>query len=244
MAPAPSEEFSLFRIQEDGSRLEYKLRVRLMRPEENFAILADAQAFAKRLKETPTDYGDIYREAQAVELLTRALCHPEVQERTDGTKHYRPLFVTSQQLRESFTENEMAVCLNMYEVTKAKYSPVEQFDADQIDVWAARLSDAALGPFFLSQLDSEAWPELLMSLARVVRQQSEKLGLQLPSLLGTSESDPPNSDPGTGGSTESATVSWNADEQTPIPSEHSLTKQEAAKEVERVKSKARGKQKK
>lgn len=203
MAPSPSAPFVISRIGNDGKRTEHQLRVRVLRASENIACISAAQKFAKANGELGKEYGDVYREAQAHEILTRALCMSQERERSDGTRYYPPVFVTSDQLRDSFTENEIALSLNAYEVVKAQFSCIESWAPEELDLWAARLSDTLLGPFFLSGLDSSHWPAALLSLAQEVRALRESLGRPLPSLRDSSESSLESSESGTGGSTSS-----------------------------------------
>lgn len=233
-APAPSEPFSLFRVQPDGTRKEYKLRVRMLRSEETIACLKAAQAYAKQNGEISTEYGDIYKESQAAELIAKSLCRPEPRTMVEGSRstgmregvqYYPQLFTSSAQLRASFTENEIAACLNAYEVVKAKYRCTDSFEPAEIDKWAARLSDTLLGPLWLSRLDSAHWPALLMSLASRVTSLSESLGLPLSSSETSSESSPETSGSGTGGSTPSPFVQSN--ELGKLPEDSLLTKAEA-----------------
>lgn len=234
-SPAPSEAFSLFRVQPDGSKKEYKLRVRLLRVEETIACLRAAQAYAKSNAELPAEYGDIYKESQAVELIARALCRPEPRNLVEGSvkaggmregvSYYPQLFTSAAQLRASFTENEIAVCLNAYEVVKAKYRCTESFEPAELDKWAARLSDTLLGPLWLSRLDSAHWPALLTCLAQRVVSLSESLGLP-PLTSEPSSTSPPDASPdGTGGSTPSPHVQSSSGER--LPDDRLLTKAEA-----------------
>lgn len=224
-SPAPSEAFSLFKVKEDGSKVEFRLRMRLLRTEETIAALKEAQEYAQKNGEVSKDYGDIYKESQAVALITRALCRSDMREMPNGMRYYPQLFTSSQQLRASFTENEIAVCLNQYEVTKAKYRCFESFEPEELDKWAARLSDTLLGPLWLGRLDSAHWPALLMSLAQRVRALSESLGLPLSTTDGSSESSQETSPSGTGGSTPSPSVVSSGGEK--LPEDRLLTKEEA-----------------
>lgn len=230
-SPAPSEPFSLFRVQPDGSKKEFPLRMRLLRVEETIDCLREAQAYAKANAEIGKEYGDIYKEAQAVALIARALCHAKSRRMTnkagssEGPEYYPQLFTSSAQLRSSFMAHEIAVCLNAHEVVQAKYRCVESFSPEELDKWAARLSDAFLGPLFLARLDSSHWPALLTCLAQRVQLLSESLGQPLPSLLDTSASNPESSDSGTGGSTPSPHVVSSEGET--LPDDRLLTRDEA-----------------
>jgi hypothetical protein len=201
--------------------------MRLLRVEENLEAIREAQAFARERGEVSKEYGDIYREAQAVEVVRRAMCMPDEVDRPDGTKFYRPLFISSEQLRQSFTENEMAICLNAYELVKAQFRCVKSFDPEEINNWAARLSDTLLGPFSLSQLDSSHWPALIMALASRVRVLSDQIGQPLPSSLDSTESDPENSGNTIGGSTSAPYVSLSDSSGNSVPNEKLLTRAEA-----------------
>jgi hypothetical protein len=225
MTPAPSEAFSLFKVQEDGSKKEFRLRMRLLRSEETIACLREAQEYARSKGEVSKEYGDIYKEAQAVALIARALCHPNTRTLPNGTPYYPQLFTSAAQLRASFTENEISVCLNQYEVTKAKYRCMESFSPEDVDKWAARLSDTMLGPLFLGRLDSSHWPALLTCLAQRVQSLSESLGLPLPNSRDSSESPPSSSGDGTGGSMPSPHVVTSAGEK--LPEDSLLSKDEA-----------------
>src|SRR5262249_54098728 len=152
-------------------------RARLLREEETIAALREAQAYTKAQGEIASEYRDIYKEAQAVSLVWRVLCRAEARKTVsgdqktgmkEGSEYYPQLFTSAQQLRASFTESEMAVCMNAYELVKAKYRFTEAFDPAEIDMWAERLSEALTGPLWLSRLDSALWPALLTSLAQRV----------------------------------------------------------------------------
>lgn len=210
LEPAPSEVFSFVRIGRDGVRKEIPVRVQLLSVEENHAALIAAQLYAKERGEVSKDYGDVYKEAQAVELLARALRRVKVEERRDGTEWYPALFVNAQQLRQSFTEPEMAQCLNMYELVKAKFGAIEAFDVEAIDTWIARLAEPLKGAYFLGHLDSSHWPMLILQLARRARDLSD--------LLGLTPSDSPDSSESDQESSEEATTSFSG-----LPSAHSAS---------------------
>lgn len=224
LEPAPSDEFMFVRIQPSGERKEHRVRVRLLRIDENISALADAQKDAKARGEVAKDYGDIYKESQAVQLLTRAMCRLEKRTRDDGTEWYPPLFVKSEQLRASFTEPEMAQCLNMYEVVKAKYGAIEELSEEDLDSWIERLA-GPLGASELSLLDSSRWPVLLLLIARRAADMRKDLGLTLSDLPSSSESDPPSSDSGTGSFTELPAARAASGEH--LPEDHMITADEA-----------------
>lgn len=198
----PTELFNFKKVQPDGSKKDYPIRVKLLRLEQNHQVLSDAQAYAKGRSETPGTYGDIYKEAQAVEMLTLALCRTDEQSLSDGTRYYPQLFTDSRQLRMAFTAPEMAQCLNMYTLVKAKYGAIEDFSEEEYDLWRDRLADALSGPLFLSLLDSTHWPQLLYRLAREARDLRQQLGLPLSTSLDSSESDQPSSTSTTGSFSE------------------------------------------
>ena len=221
-APAPSEAFSLFRVQPDGSKVEFKLRMRMLREEETIAALKEAQAYAKQNGEIgKTEYGDIYKEAQACAVIAKSLCRAEQQTLPNGSKYYPQLFTETKQLRASFTENEIAVCLNALEVLKAKYRCYEEWSEEDLDKWAERLSDAFAGPLWLGRLDSAHWPDLIYGLARKV----VALGPPPGTSPTTSESEPATSGDGTGGSAPLPHVQLPDGEK--LPEETLLTKSQA-----------------
>src|SRR5688572_15395525 len=95
---APGENFMFVRIEPGGKRVEYPVRVQLLRVDEDHAVLELAQAYARSRKEAPKDYGDLYREGQAVALLTKALRYTKKRERPDGTEYYPPKFTCEEHL--------------------------------------------------------------------------------------------------------------------------------------------------
>lgn len=231
MAPAPSAPFLLKTFDVHGKLTEKKVRFRVLRKTESIAAIVDAQRRAKELGELDAKYGDIYRECKASAIIVRALCKDEIITPQDSARapYYRPYFTSSQQLETAFSESEIAQCLNAYEITRAKFSAFESFDPDEIDKWAARLSDTLHGPLYLSLLDSGHWPGLLTSLAQEVASLRESLGRPLPSLRDSSESARPSSESGTGGSTTSL-HERSTDGTSPVvptPSDRLLTRQEA-----------------
>jgi hypothetical protein len=162
----------------------------------------------------------------------------DIVERPDGTKYWRRHFVDAAHLRTAFTEAEIALCLNMYELVKAKYSMIEDFEERELDMWAARLSDELGAPFFLSLLDSTQWPELLTSLARRVRDLSKSLGQPLPNLQDFSESEQQTSEAGTTGSSPSPEASWSGPD-AKIPNGSLLTSSEARAMVRDIEERAK-----
>ncbi len=224
---APSEVFDFVRVMPNGERVLIKIRVQLQRAEDNIDALVEAQGTAKTKKET-ADYGDIYKEAQAHELLARALRATEEHPLPDGTKHYPPLFVGAAHLRTAFTESELAVLLNCYHIVKAKYGPLEFLEKEDAETWIARLSDPLRGPFFLSQLDSLHWPGLLFLIATVARDLYASAGLELPTLDVSSESPSEESTPDTGSSGAPPVVSSTQDPELKVPTGRLMTAEEAA----------------
>jgi hypothetical protein len=201
MTPSPSLPFELKRRQEGGGVKSFPVRVRVLHPEEIHDALVDAQAYARKRGEISKDYQDLYREAQAVEVLLRAVCHPELVESPDGkTRTWRRMFVNSQQLRSALFEHELAQLLNCYEVTKATYRYGPQFTEAQVDEFIEKLADEFAGPFFLGQLDSADVPELIFSLAR--------RAVEFRTLAGWTPSDSPSSSGSTSQSSETGTTDF------------------------------------
>lgn len=205
---APTTLYRLEKFLPSGERVFSMIRIKVLRKEENLEALKCAQETAKE-KGEHANYGDIYKEAQADEILQRALCHPKKRRRPGpgGTEYYPPLFTDARQLRMAFNEGELAVLLNAYEVTKAEYSTLEGLEEREAELWIARLSDPLQGPFFLSQLDSRHWPGCIYLLAGIARDLYLTAGLPLPSLQPTSESSPESSTEPTGSSTAQPSAS-------------------------------------
>lgn len=224
---APGEDFTLRRY--DGTEWkEIPIRVEVLSVEQNHEVLIAAQRYAKERGEVSTDYGDIYKEAQAVELLVRCLKHPDKKvTRQDGTEYYRRMFVDAKQVRTSMTEREMALCVNYYEIVRAKFGPIESFGTANWEIWAARLSDPLLGEYFLGRSDSSQWPELAITMAQEVRALREELGRPLPSWQDSLESDPSSSEPATGSSSTPPSAQSSEGAALPIPSDRLLNTQEA-----------------
>lgn len=200
---APSMPFDLVRHQynpktEQFEQVSEKIRVRLITVEQSHEAIQRAQAYAKSRKEDSRSYSDIYTEAQAIEVLTIAVCQPERTTLPDGKMFYGQRFVNAEHMRKALTQNEMAYLLNCFEVVKGFYGSMESvFNREEVETWVAKLSDPVRGPFFLAQLDSAHWLALLLSVAEMAAEQSRSLGRELTDLLGFSESDPENSDTGT-----------------------------------------------
>lgn len=232
LSPAPSEVFSFgqWKHTAEGPKLEKRqVRIRQLRLSQIHEAIAAAQRYAKE-KNDAAEHRDIYREEQAVQIAWRCLCYPDIRERPDGTQFWQPLYASDDHLRNSLTETEIAQVLNMYELVKAKFGQLEPFSDDEIDMWAARLTDAVLGEHFLALLDSSHWPALLLSLAREVQSLRAEVGRPLSTSLPSSESSPENSDLGTGEFTELPPAS-SSDGELKLPTDRLLTKSDAQRIV-------------
>lgn len=199
MDPAPSLEFELLRKEADGSETVYPFRCRLLRKAQADQALEAAQAYAK--KHEKEGFTDLYKEAQAVETLRLALLHVEQHDASNGTKLDLPLFVTSEQLRQSLDTEEMAQMLNAYEITRAHFGFTDLTDEAverMVDTLAGELS----GPFILSRVASDEWPRLIYSLARLARSWRPETTPTPSDLDSTSGSDPSSSPSGTTSSSE------------------------------------------
>lgn len=196
MDPSPSEVFVLKRWDDaSGTFKDFRVRVRLLRIEQMHEALAAAQRYAQERGELK-DYGDIYREAQGVEVVLRALCRPDPHD-ANGRKMFLPMFVDAKQLRSSFDEPEMAQVLNMYEIVKAKYGAIEDMDDSQLEFYLERLADGMQGAYFLAHLDSKQWPRLIFSLAHLALSYRNSLSQITGDSLSSSESEPATSESGT-----------------------------------------------
>jgi len=196
-SPAPSEVFVFSKRLTTGD-VHGRVRIKLLSMAEQDDALACAQAYAKS-KGEGDGYGDIYREAQALELCSRVLCHETIEEREDGTMVMRPLFTDVSHMRKAFNAADCAQVLNMYELVKARFGSVEQMTQGEYDVWSSRLADSLMGPHFLSRLDSGHWPSLILELARQVSDLRAEVKRPLSNWADTFESDQ-SSLPGTTGS--------------------------------------------
>lgn len=229
---APSDIFEFQKVQPDGTKKPYRVRVQMMRIDEEHQVLQSAQAYAKARGEVPREYGDLYKEGQAVALLTKALRRVDKRDRPDGTFYYPQIFTTEEQLRMSLTQPEMAQCLNMYEIVRAKYGATLHFSDDDLSQWVDRLGDPLRGPFFLSLLDSSHWPNLLLRLAQVVREASAEHQASMNS-PDSSESDPSSSAPGTGSFSSLPSARSIASDE-PLPEGSLLTREQAAELAKRI----------
>ena len=197
--PSPSLRFELERKRADGSVETYPFRCRLLRVDQIHDAILAAQKYAKDRGELK-DYGDIYREAMACELLQRAIVQEEMGERVEGgriKRWYRPMFVDTEQLRRSLDEAECAQLLNCYELTKAHFRAVQPYTEEEVEDMLDSLADAMMGPYFLGRLDSADWPHLIFVLARLARSWRPSKTQTPSDSLSSSESDPSTSDPGT-----------------------------------------------
>jgi hypothetical protein len=209
-----------------GERVRVPYRMQVLTSAENVAALKAAQETAKTVGELG-DYGEIYKEAQAHEVLLRAMRHREPRERADNTSYHPPIFVDGSQLRESLNEMDMAALLNAYEITKRHFSIIEGLEEHDTESWIARLSDPLKGFFHLSQLDSRHWPSLVWLLANTCRDLLQELGRELPSLQPSTDSAPATSEASTGSSGEPPSASTTASPETTVLGDKQLTREEA-----------------
>ncbi len=223
---APGMEWELEKVLPDGSRAIVPYRMQVLRAAENMDALKCAQDTAKSVGELK-DYGDIYREAQAHEILVRAVRQRDYRDRGDGTGYYPQIWTSTDQLRASLTEMEMAALLNAYEITRNEFGGVDGLEARDAESWIARLSDPLQGPFFLSQLDSRHWPGLCLLLARECARTYEELGRELPTSGSTSDSEQESSTISTGSSATPPTASSTGPEPITVSGDSLLSKAEA-----------------
>lgn len=191
--PSPSLRFELKRKKEDGSVEVMPFRCRLLRMEQTIEAIEAAQKFAKGRE--LSGYGDIYKEAQACEIIQRTVCYPDFVER-DGVRHLRPRFVDAAQVRASLDESECAQMLNCFELTKAHYRMTDTVTPADAEKLIDGLANEMMGAYFLGQLDSADWPQLIFGLAKLA-QEWRPSGLTPSDSLSSSESDPSNSETGT-----------------------------------------------
>lgn len=229
---APTKVFDFVKVQPSGERTVTKIRLRVLRIEENHNAIESAQAYAKHRKELE-GYGDLYREAQAVEILTLALCHVEPHLRPNGDSYFPPLFTDSRQLRASFNEVEMSVLLNCYQIVKSEYGALETLDEQEAETWIGRLSDPLKGPFWLSQLDSLHWPGQIFMLASQVKALLAEVGRPVLTSPPSSESDRAISTSATGDSSSQPLASSD-DDDAPIEAGAILTRDQARKRSSKV----------
>src|SRR5690606_15325164 len=129
--PSPSLRFELKRKKEDGSVEVLPFRCRLLRVEQIHEAIIAAQKYAKG-KELD-GYGDVYREAQACEILQRTICEVDLGEREENgrlKRWLRPMFTSTEQLRMSLDEAECAQMLNCYELTKAHFRVTDDVEPE------------------------------------------------------------------------------------------------------------------
>lgn len=233
--PSPSLRFDLKRKQEDGSVKAWPFRCRLLRVEQVHEAIIAAQKYAKG-KELE-GYGDVYREAQACEILQRAICDVETGEREEGgrTKRWlRPKFTSTEQLRMSLDESECAQMLNCYELTKAHFKVTDDLEPEQVERIIDGLADEMAGPYFLGQWDSSEWPRLIFSLARLAQSWRPANGGPTPSSSeSSSESSPLSSESGTTDFSELPSVQSVELPNVSLPTDKVLTRDEAREIVKR-----------
>lgn len=197
----PSKLWDFEKTRENGEKVRTKIRMRILRVDENHDAIRAAQDYAKKRGELK-EYGDIYREAQAVEVLSRAVCKPEKKERADKTRYYPTLFASSDHMRQQLDESDLRVLLNMYTITKAELGAIESLDDHTAEQWVAMLSDPLSKNHFLAHLDLLHWPGLIALLAGTAADLFRSLGVALPSSANGFESTPESSTGDTGCSSE------------------------------------------
>lgn len=225
-------DWELVRPLPNGGAARVPYRMEVLKSQENVEALKGAQTTAKEIGELQ-GYGEIYKEAQAHEILLRAMRHRESRERADGTTYYPPVFVDASQLRSALTEMDMAALLNAYEITKRHFSIIEGLEEHDAESWIARLSDPLKRFFHLSQLDSRLWPGLILLLASVCRDLYQELGRELPSLEPSTSSDPESSEGSTGSSGAPPSASTTASPETTVPGDVLLSSEQAAELVKK-----------
>jgi hypothetical protein len=231
--PSPSLRFELKRKRDDGSVEAYPFRCRLLRTEQTIEALEAAQKYAKG-RELP-GYGEIYNEAQAHEVLLRAICEADYVDKGDGVRRLRPRFVSTQQLRSSLDESECAQMINCYEITKAHYRTTDLITPEDVEKYVDRLAGELSGPLFLGRLDSADWPQLIWSLARLAQSWRPETDPTHSSSPSSSESDPSSSESGTTGFTElPAAQSSEIGSGISLPTDHQLSREQAAEIVKKA----------
>lgn len=233
--PSPSLMWELVRKEEDGSETVHPYRCRLLRKTQMDDALEAAQEYAS--KKEKNGYSDIYKEAQAVEILRQAIVHVDMGTREDGTKFHLPMFHSSKALRDSLSTEEMAQMLTSYELTRSHFG-FSSFDPESVESAVEALAGEFSGPFFLSRVASDEWPHLIYSLARLAltwRPETHPTPSDTPS---SSESDPSSSNGGTTSSGElpelrSKELDLSLKNQTKI-----LTREEAREVVKNQKKKS------
>lgn len=202
LSGAPSEVFSIWRIDSNGDRAEHKFRMRLLRLQEGLDAMTDAGKDAKRI--TGADSGrafeDVYRELSACEVLRRSIVSMEPQTMPDGRQIHLPLFPDTRTIMRAFGENELIHLMNCHEMLKAWYGGPEFASEDELDLWISRLAgplDGAVSQ--LAQLDSRQLPLLTWLLACRVKDYATQLGLTQFESQPSSESDQPSSTTPTSG---------------------------------------------
>jgi len=203
MSPAPSEVFTLHRV-EIGSNGERTLkpagtfRMRLLTLDEQIAATRDAQEFARKAKEDQREFGQIYEMAQGLAVIAKALCSPDLYERkSDGTSFYPPIFTEIRHMLKRFTEADIAHCLNVYTFVRERYNPLISFSPGEVDRTIARLAHPVVGGHFLGLLDSSQLRVCLLSVAARAFELSPTHFQDLDQSLTFSESELGSSDPGT-----------------------------------------------
>lgn len=169
---APSALFTLRRMHSDANgnpvARNETIRLQMLTKREEMQAIADAQKTAKQIGELP-GFNDVYREAQTLELMSRALRDLEQRERPDGTRYYPQRFTSGSHLSEKFTSADLALLLNHYESLLESYRSLETLEPGDIELWIAKLSDPMRRFDFLGQLSSSDWLALTFALATYTR---------------------------------------------------------------------------
>jgi hypothetical protein len=230
--PAPSEAFVLVKSRPGEPPKEFRFRVALLRGFEEAEVLLAAQKYARDLGELQ-GYLDIYREAQAHELVARCLVADEPYDRPDGTSTFHRVFTSGQQVRENLVNSEVAQIINAYEVIKQKFSCMTLLAGDNLDDWIRQIGDELMGPSFLSRVDSSLLAPLLLLCAQRLAKTLHPTEPTSSTSPDSGESDPSKSSGGTGSFTTLPAMR-SADDAVSFPTDRQLDPLEAAELAEKL----------
>lgn len=225
MDPSPTLLFNMERKgAEEGDFEDHPFRVRVLRAIQNIDVLSASQRVAKEKKELE-GYTDIYKEAQASELVARAMLKPDPVENGDGTVTFEPYFVGGDQVRASLDEAEIAQIVDCYLLTVAHFD-LDPLTEEDVEEMLEGLANEMTQTFFLKRVSSREWPALIYLLAKMLVNTRRTLR----SYVGTSESESATTGPGT--SSFSKLPAARSKEYGEMPTEE-LLNPESAREMKR-----------
>ncbi len=161
--PRPSREVDYPRLDPTTGESIGKVVIQILSQQEQMVAAVAAERFTREQLKDPKGteaglgYQNVYKNAQAVEVLSRACRRSD-----DPTQ---PMFPSPKLMREQLTPDEVGVLLSIYLEVQTELGPiVAHMDEGEMEAWIRRLVEGG-SAFPLAQLSSELTSDLVMLMA-------------------------------------------------------------------------------